>query len=127
CFLDSVLDVRLRPVPGLELVRVALDVVGDEHVVVVAAAAERELLARLDRIAADDEAPLLLPGLRLPLNPRDFAAGAVTRRPPFARRDLSDPRFHRRQLGCADRVRDLAPLHPGQEGLAPKGTAIAEA
>src|SRR5437870_2990128 len=37
CFLDSVLDVRLRPVPGLELVRVALDVVGDEHVVVVAA------------------------------------------------------------------------------------------
>src|SRR5207247_6053698 len=93
-FLDPVLDVRLRPVPALEFVRRALVVVGDEDVVVVAAFVEAQLLAGLDRIAADDEAPLPLPRPRPPFETRDLAAVAVARRPPFARRDGRDPRFH---------------------------------
>jgi hypothetical protein len=44
-FLDSVLDVGFRAVPRFELVCVALLVIGDEHVVVVGAVVEAELLA----------------------------------------------------------------------------------
>jgi hypothetical protein len=59
--LDPVLDVGLGAVPAFELVGGALAVVCDERPVVPVGALERELLACLDRIAADDEAPRLLP------------------------------------------------------------------
>jgi hypothetical protein len=61
--LDPVLDVGLGAVPGLELVGGAL-VVRDEHPVVPLPVRERELLACLDGVAADDEAPLDRPRLR---------------------------------------------------------------
>ena len=77
--LDLVLEVGLGAVPALELVSSAFAVVADERPVVPFATFERELLARLDGVAADDEAPLLLPGLRPPAEARDLAAVAVAR------------------------------------------------
>src|SRR6266540_2539758 len=62
-FLDLVFEVGLRAVPALELVGAAFTVVADEHPVVPLASFEAELLAGLDGVAADDEAPLLSPGL----------------------------------------------------------------
>src|SRR4029078_11683128 len=107
CFLNPVFDVRLRAMPTLELVRCAFVVVGDEHVVVVAAAVERELLrahapiavaretTAPDASASHEKPPRPLPGLRLPLEAGDLAADAIARRLPVACRDLADPRFHR--------------------------------
>src|SRR6266511_5192827 len=90
-FLDLVFEVGLRAVPALELVGAAFTVVADEHPVVPLASFEAELLAGLDGVAADDEAPLLSPGLGPPADVRDLAAKPGARRLPVGRRDLADP------------------------------------
>ncbi len=126
CLFDPVFDVRLRPMPAFELVGGAVVVVADEHVVVVVALVEAQLLAELDRVAADDEAPLLLPRLRLAVEAHDLAAGSVARGLPVARRDHGDPRLHRGDLRRPDRIGDLPLLEPGEEVLAPKALVGAQ-
>src|SRR5207249_1658121 len=120
CFFDLVLEVRLGAVPALELVGGAFLVAGHDHPVVPLAAFERELLARLGRVAADDEAPLLSAGLGPPAEARDLAALAVAGRLPVGRRDLTDPAAYRGDQRRADRVGDPPPLEPGEEVLAPE-------
>src|SRR6266540_786160 len=126
-FFDPVLDVGLVAVPALELVGGALLVVGDEHPVVPLAPFERQLLSLRDRVAADDEAPLPLPGLRLPDDARDLTAGAVARRLPVGLGDLPDPRPHRGEQWRPDRIGDLALLERGEEVLAVEALVGAQA
>src|SRR6266545_1548318 len=119
-FLDLVFEVGLRAVPALELVGAAFTVVADEHPVVPLASFEAELLAGLDGVAADDEAPLLSPGLGPPAEARDLAASPVARRLPVGRRDLADPAAYRGDQGRPNRVGDLLALQLGEEVLAPE-------
>jgi hypothetical protein len=96
-------------------------VVADEDVgVVVTVAVEAHLLPRRDRVAAHDQASLLAPGLRLPVEARDLAAGPVAGGLPVESRYRLDPRFDRGDLRCADGVADPEPLKLGEEVLAPE-------
>src|SRR3990170_7247427 len=116
--LDPVLDVGLGPVPGLELVRRALEVVGDEHPVVPLSVLERQLLALSERIAADDEAPLTLPRLRPPTDTRHLAFFPVAGGLPLPLGDLGDPLPDRGDQGRPDGVGDPLALELGEESLA---------
>src|SRR5207253_1937298 len=104
--LDPVFEVGLGAVPALDLVRAAFFVVGDDRPVMPLASFERELLAGLDWVAADDEAARDRPAGRLPGEARHLASFAVAGRPPVALGDLADPCPDRGEQRRADRVGD---------------------
>src|SRR5436190_1130733 len=81
---------------------------------------ECELLAGLDGVAADDEAPLALPAGRPPAEARDLATVAVAGRLPVSLCDPADPAAYRGDQWRAHGVRDPAALQIGEEVLAPE-------
>lgn len=116
--LDPVFHVGLGPLPGLERIRRAFLVVGDQHPVVPLPTFQCQLLVGLDGIAADDEAPRALPGLGLPANARHLAPIPVAGGLPVGLGDRLDAGANGGNQRCADGVGDLVVLTGGEEVLA---------